>query len=389
MAVYDKDVTYQYLAEDGSEKDPRGSTKTVVTDLDNSFIPLPSVKHMPLIKANFQYLYHTTQQNWDFSWHTFFWESFNSVCITAIICALAFNVGSGANIHHQDGHSYDYWNVSFIIYGSLVFVTNVAIVMRSGQLTWFVVFWIVAFSIVPFLVVEALFDTVMSITNGMQQTMPTMGMTGHYYLIYFAVTAIAFLFEFMRKLTQVMWRPRLSDYFRLLINRGLEDKPCYFDKDWLASFSQLKDPIQKHKLGNTKKVRENLSGSSLNINQEQPQDLRMSPLDEESKKLTDNMRKRSSNAKPEQQASEMNREYSSDSKPPGKVHPYDTNGRYRRQSLGQQSQIQISKLPIEGEGDRRSLSRKRSLSPNKSVREPVILPPIQPDFKKKQSAQQA
>ena len=240
-------MTYQYVMTEEEEENYYESDLST-NPLDDSLAPSSSVRHMPLIKANFQYLYHTTQQNWDFNWRVFFVEVLNSVSLAVILCTVAFSVCSGTSIQHVDGYTYDYWMISFTIYGCLIYITNLAVVIRSGQISWFVMFWVTFLSIIPFIVISLLFDTVMSITNGSQYILINNGSTYHYYLVCVAMVFIAFLFEVMKQFIRVIWKPRLSDYFRLLIHQGLENDPSKFDKKFLTSFSQLRDPIQKHKV---------------------------------------------------------------------------------------------------------------------------------------------
>lgn len=248
LAVYDKDVTYEYIMTDQEETEQYRDHDFKCIDLDNSHIPSSTVKIMPLIKNNFQYLYHTTQQNWDFNWRVFFIEIINSVAIAVILCTLTFSVCSGTSIQHQDGYTYDFWMASFVIYGCLIYITNLVLIMRSGQITWFVMFWIAFFSIIPFLVLSLLFDTVMSVDNGSQYILLNMGSTYHYYLVCFIMTFIAFYFECVRCCIRIFWYPRLSDYYKLLIKCGKQNDLTKFDKDYLQSFAELNNPIQKRKL---------------------------------------------------------------------------------------------------------------------------------------------
>lgn len=247
LAVYDKDITYEYIMNEEEEVNYYQTREFNSLDLDSSYVPTSTLKIMPLIKSNFQYLYHTTQQNWDFGWKIFFVEVINSIALAVVVCTLAFSVCSGTSVQHQSGFTYDFWMTSFTIYGSIIYITNLVVVFRSGQITWFVMFWVAFFSIIPFLVLSLLFDTVMNIENGSQYILLNMGSTYHYYLVCAVMTFIAFLFEAVRKCVQVFWWPRLSDYFRLLINLKKENDPENFDKEILESFAHLHNPIQKHK----------------------------------------------------------------------------------------------------------------------------------------------
>lgn len=248
LAVYDKEVTYEYIMNEQEERHHYRERDFQTIDPNNSYIPSSSVKIMPLIKKNFQYLYHTTQQSWDFNWKIFFVEIINALAQAVILCTLIFSVCSGTSIQHQDGYTYDFWMASFTIYGSLVYITNLVIVMRSGQITWFVMFWVAFFSIIPFLTFSLIFDTVMNIENGSQYILLNMGSTYHYYLVCIVMTFIVYYFEVMRTCIRVFWKPRLSDYFRLLIKREKQDDPTKFDREFLISFSELNNPIQKRKI---------------------------------------------------------------------------------------------------------------------------------------------
>lgn len=394
LAVYDKDVTYEYVMKEEEEKSYYKSKDSTLDNLDNSYIATPTIRHMSLIKANFQYLYHTTQQNWDFNWKKFFVEVVNSLSLAVILCILAFSVCSSTSIHHQDGYSFDYWNVSFTIYAALIYMTNVAILMRSGQITWFVIFWIAFFSIIPFIIVSILYDTVMDLVNGSQYILPTMGQTYHYYLVCIVITFIAFLFEFIQKLAQVTWKPRLSDYFRLLINRGLENDPSKFEKQFLESFAQLRDPIQKHKLLEAQQVLvdKSPSSSALDIVQDHPQSRAGSkgPRDEEIFKSGLELKPAYSHEGKGSLPSKRDRELSSGNKiTPSRQSPLlELSPKNRRQSIGNRPQIQIDKYSQENDQESKPpTTRKLSLKHDEPKKDSILLPPLV-DFKKKRSVQQ-
>ena len=371
------------------EEDQYYQNKTFSTNLlDNSLIPTSVIRHMSLIKANFQYLYHTTQQNWDFNWKVFFIEVLNSLVVAVILCILAFSVCSGISIQHQNGYTYDFWCMSFTIYACLIYITNVVIVMRSGQLTWFVAFWIAFFSVIPFLVVSLLFDTVMNLDNGSQYILLNLGSTFHYYLICIVMIFITFMLEFMRKFIQVIWKPRLADYFRALINGGLEENPAKFDKEFLKSFSQLRNPIEKHKLKMS--IVQGSTGSAIDIVQDHPSI--------ENPRRGDDLNKSNLELGPRISQDSKIAKHAHDIPEPGsasKVIPIqklrepslEPPLKERRKSFGYQYPNQLLKLVPEGDlSARLSVSRKISQPQDENQKE-GLLPPIGPDFKKKKSVQ--
>ena len=389
MAVYDKDVTYQYVMNEEEEEQYYRTHDFSVRTPDDSFIATSSVRHMPLIKANFQYLYHTTQQNWDFNWKVFFLEVLYSVSLAVILCTLAFSVCSGVSIQHEDGYTYDFWMASFTIYGCLIYITNVAIALRSGQITWFVMFWIAFFSVIPFLVISLLFDTIMKIENGSQYILLNMGSTYHYYLVCCAMVFIAFLFEITRKFVQVIWRPRLSDYFRLLINRGLENDPSKFEKGFLASFSHLRNPIQKHKIKMAN--RSNVSASAIVTLQDQPASVEVPKRDEEmiNKSHLDSLQ-------PIRKLSAMSQQVSLEQNPSSQLNPLRKKisspsipSHANRQSIQNPPVIFASRLSQEEDDHPKELKssrpRKMSVGSEFSNKRESLLPPISPGLKKKSS----
>ena len=164
-------------------------------DLNNSYLPISTLKVMSLTKANFQYLHHTTLQYWDINCKKLFVEIINAISLAVVKCTVVLRVCLGTSIENTDGYTYDYWMVSFTIYAILIYITNMAILVRSGQITWIVVFWIISFSVLPFLILYILFDTVISIEDGRQYILLNLAVTAHYDLACIAITFIVFYFE--------------------------------------------------------------------------------------------------------------------------------------------------------------------------------------------------
>lgn len=212
---------------------------------DGSHIPTSMLRDMPNIKKNFHLLYYTTQKSMDFNWTRFFTEVVYGLLAAAILCLITFSTCSGKNIHHLDGYSYDFWMSSFTIYGCLIFMSNVSILCRISQISWFQILWIMIGSIIPFYALSILFDTTLSLENGSQYFLISMSQTYHYYLVLVANITVTFILEVSRRIADTYFRPRLSDYFKYLINHGLEADSRWFTKERMEVYRKDHNPIKK------------------------------------------------------------------------------------------------------------------------------------------------
>lgn len=254
IATFDKDATYEYLMNEKESQEFYRSQGFTGTSLDGSFVPSKTLRILENVKANFHYLYHTTQRGWDFCWKKLGIEAVNSIICAAAICTIAFGALSGVNTVHEAGYTYDFWMSSFTIYASAILMSNVVIVCRASQISWFLLFWVFAGSIIPFYVISFFYDTMMNLENGSQFIILNIGTTYHYYLVIGANMMVAFMIEMGRRCGQAFYRLRLADYFKLLINNGLDWDPARFNKELMREFADLHDPPTK------KKRRKSLTG---------------------------------------------------------------------------------------------------------------------------------
>jgi hypothetical protein len=247
LAVIDKDVTYeQVLSEEEEAEYHKDDNYTGWTD-EGSYIPTRRMKILPLIKKNFQYLYHTTQSGAPFGWNSFFWEAVNSLCMATILCLVGYNVYAGTVCMHRDGHTSDFWMASFGIYAALVFGTTAVVLVRTSQITWiYLIFFIFFFSLVPFFLLSYLFDTMLVTTPNLKEyVMVNLSETHVYYLYFILFTGLSILVEVGFLFIRYYYKPTLADYFRWLIKNNKADSEEYFDQAILQNFKRLQDPIPK------------------------------------------------------------------------------------------------------------------------------------------------
>lgn len=243
----DKDVSYEQILSPQEEKDFYKEQNFIGITEEGSFVPTRTLKILPLIKKNYQYIYYTTQSGAQFGWNTFLWEVINSVCMATVLCLVGYNVFAGTVCMHKDGYNSDFWMASFGIYCALVFGTTAVIMVRTSQFTWlyFLVF-IILLSMFPFFFLCYLFDTVLITTpNFKEYVMINLSETYQYYLFFIFFTALSVAVEVSAILFRSYYRPTLADYFKWLIKNGKADQPEYFDAAILQNFRQLQDPIPK------------------------------------------------------------------------------------------------------------------------------------------------
>lgn len=212
---------------------------------DGSYLPTSMLRDMPNIKKNFHLLYYTTQKSLDFNWTRFFTEVIYGILAAVFLCLITFSTCSGTNIQHIDGYSYDFWMSSFTIYACLIFMSNISLLCRISQISWFQILWIMIGSIIPFYLLSILFDTSLSLENGSQYFLVSMSQTYHYYLVLFANIVVTFILEVSRRIADTYFRPRLSDYFKYLINNKLETDPRWFTKERMEVYRKDPNPIKK------------------------------------------------------------------------------------------------------------------------------------------------
>lgn len=248
VGLFDKTVSYKYIMKKSETKTFYLNQQFSNHDLDGSFIPVKEIRVMKNIKKNLQYVYHISQLGLDFTWKELGIEGLEALILAVMLCLITFFSCSGFTIQHQEGYTYDFWMSSFTIYGSLIYIHNVVLCVRVERITWFFLFWVVFGSLVPFLLLSLLFDTVIKLENGSEFFIYNMGSTFHYYLVCGAVIMIAFMFEFWRKSYKVLYKPRLTEYFKVLIKEGLESQDKYFTKKIFKSFIAIQNPIYKKRM---------------------------------------------------------------------------------------------------------------------------------------------
>lgn len=243
--MFEKNLTYEYIMSENEERDYFTDNAFIGQSLDGSFLPCPTLKIIDNIKKHFQWSYYISQKSLDFGWKKFGSEALSSSFQAAALCTVTFGVCSGLNIQHVNGYTYDFWMMSFTVYASLIFITNVTLLVRTEHISVFLLFWIIGFSILPYLILNYVFDTQLDVENGSQYLINKMSETSHYYLVLAANVMIAFLIETWRRLRQVFWKPRINDYFKYLLKEGKVTEDKYFAEEILKGFVQMQEPIKK------------------------------------------------------------------------------------------------------------------------------------------------
>lgn len=229
--------------------------------LDESYIPTSRLRILPLIKKHFHLLYQTTQKGQYFGWHTFSQEVMNSLTTALLLWGLGYTVYSGKVIVHVDGHTPDFWMASFAIYASLIYMTNISLLVRVDQITWTLMGYIFFLSLGPFFIMSFLFDLVFPGPNAQQRILFNIGVTYQYYLLFIILGVAVFMIEVCKKLYKVTWKPSIADYFRHLVKTGKADDPKYFTKEIFDTFKEADEPIQKK--STKKKTQANASTTNL------------------------------------------------------------------------------------------------------------------------------
>ncbi len=242
---------------ENEEREYLADNAFVGQSLDGSFLPCPTLRIFDNIKKHFQWSYYISQKSLDFGWKKFGSEVLSSTFQAAALCTVTFGVCSGLNIQHINGYTYDFWMMSFTVYASLVFITNVTLLVRTEHISVFLLFWIIGFSILPYLILNYVFDTQLDVENGSQYLINKMSETSHYYLVLAANVMAAFLIETWRRFRQVFWKPRINDYFKVLLKEGKAGEDKYFSEEILKNFVQMQEPIKK-KASNVRDKRNSL-----------------------------------------------------------------------------------------------------------------------------------
>ena len=154
---------------------------------------------------------------------------------------------------HSDGYNPDYWMASFALYSSLIYCTNVVLLIRANQITWLLTLaYVGAASLMPFFVLVFLFDTVLEVQNAGSRSYLNLCQTWHYYFFCLSVIMACSFIEISKKMYRMFWKPYLNDYFKYLIHRGEQDNPENFKPEILEAFVKIHDPIQRTDLMRSK-----------------------------------------------------------------------------------------------------------------------------------------
>jgi hypothetical protein len=245
--VVDKDVTYEQVLTKKEEEEVYGPNNYTGWTEEGSYIPTKRLKILPLIKKNFQFLYHTTQSGAPFGWNTFLWEVINSLSMATILCLVGYNVYAGTVCMHHQGYTSDFWMASFGIYSALVFAITAVVIVRTFQITWvYIILFIILLSLAPFFFLSYMFDTILITTpNFKEYVMVNLSETYVYYLYFILFTGLAIVIETGALFFRYYYKPTLADYFKWLIKNNKADSPEYFDEAILQNFKRLQDPIPK------------------------------------------------------------------------------------------------------------------------------------------------
>ena len=265
IALWDKDVTYEYVMNDDEEEEHYRSNEFTGLSLDQSYVPTTNLKTKYLIKKHFHHLYYTTQRGWTFNWKTFLGEVLNALVISIVLCLFGYLIFAGDRAITIDGQTSDFWIASFSIYSSLVYTTNVVILTRAGQITWLLIVYCTFISVIPFWVLSYVFDTYMDLPDARQRILENMVISSQYYLFFILTMSVGFIIEVLKRFFKMYHKPTLSEYFLWLIKNKKEDQEEYFTQEKLDSFIKLHDPI-KRKLSRKLSRKESSEFTNLNGN---------------------------------------------------------------------------------------------------------------------------
>lgn len=245
IALWDKDVTYEYVMNDEEEEEHYRSNEFTGLSLDQSYVPTTNLKTKYLIKKYFHHLYYTTQRGWTFNWKTFLGEVVNAVVISVVLCLFGYLIFAGDRAITIDGQTSDFWIASFSIYASLVYTTNVVILTRAGQITWLLIVYCTFISVIPFWLLSFIFDTYMDLPDARQRILENMAVSSQYYLFFILTMSVGFIIEVFKRFYKMFHKPTLSEYFLWLIKNKKEDQEQYFTQEIFDSFIKLHDPIKR------------------------------------------------------------------------------------------------------------------------------------------------
>lgn len=244
LALWDKDVTYEWVMSEEEEETYYQAHTFTGESLDQSYLPTSTIKIFSEIKKHYHKLYYLTQDGSAFGWSTFFGEVINGLVIAMLIGYIGYNVFGGDIIMHSDGYNPDYWMASFALYSSLIYCTNVVLLIRANQITWLLTLaYVGAASLMPFFVLVFLFDTVLEVQNAGSRSYLNLCQTWHYYFFCLSVIMACSFIEISKKMYRMFWKPYLNDYFKYLIHRGEQDNPENFKPEILEAFVKIHDPI--------------------------------------------------------------------------------------------------------------------------------------------------
>lgn len=218
-----KSKQLEYVKQHTPAKADSESSKTLPSDekvVDESKINCAAISIIQEVKDKFQHFYYISQKSLFFTPTTFLGEIVSSMIQSTMITLITTYIFKGSTVLSKSGYTSDHWCVSFTVYTSIVFASNLALCFRSREIHWISVFFMSMTSIVPFFAFMLIYDRFVSLNLESDYSAFTLLRSFHYYLTVTINMTLVALFEIASLLKSYGIKPTLVDYVRVLIKSG-------------------------------------------------------------------------------------------------------------------------------------------------------------------------
>ena len=201
---------------------------------DESVLPYLPTRVVRNIKDNIQSYYYISQKNLYFNYIVFFWHllaGFFQGLIITFFCLVYFQ-----NVQvDSDGHTTDFWFVSFVIYTTLVMAVNALVLIRANHITCLLVSLIILTSVVPYYLFMWFYDHFTFANENSTYSARFALQTWQFYAAVGICVMILIFGEIVKLFGKYYIRPTMVEYTKQLRRKKRLDDPKYFSEKMIAT----------------------------------------------------------------------------------------------------------------------------------------------------------
>lgn len=208
-----------------------------------SMIPMKEMRVDKLVKNNFQHFYYITQKGLFFNYTVFCFEILSAL-INASLITVATIYFYGDHEFDSNGHSSDFWTVSFAIYTVLILATNLLTLIRASHISLLLLFAVFVTSVIPFFLFAFFYDRMVSINTQSTYSYRFIIARFNYYSVVLLSTIFICFVEIVKFFGKYYFNPTMVEYVKQLKKNNIHNDKKYFADEYvkLIKRKNLKKP---------------------------------------------------------------------------------------------------------------------------------------------------